>query len=215
MLTESSPKPHITSMIRQFSIKTFAAGLLLLCAPLHEAGAGDQSKAIVNGLEARSVNELFEMSRRQPDAAMTSITPTTPNTFRFLFVWPSSNPVMTYERVGQSFVERFASFARELNLLAVGFCLPTHTLLFGTAFFGEREVRIAYRDIEVRYLAGLRRPCPGRYVTIAQIETHLASTAPFARLSRRRLPGAPSEQMTVPEEGLRPFLNPPSAAPQD
>lgn len=200
-------------MIRQFSFKAFAAGLLLLCAPLHEARAGDQAKAIVSGLEAKSVDELFEVSRRQPDAAMTSIAPTTPNTFRFLFVWPSSNPVMTFERVGQSFVERFAGFARELNLLAVGFCLPTQTLLFGKALFGEREVHFAYRDIEVRYLFGLRPPCPGRFLTIAEIEAHLASTAPFTHFSRRRLPGAPSTPMTPPEEGLQPFLNPPLAAP--
>jgi hypothetical protein len=200
-------------MIRQFSFKTFAAGLLLLCAPLHETRAGDHVRSIVNGLEPKSIDELFEVSRRQPDAAMTSIAPTAPNTFRFLFVWPSSNPVMTYERVGQSFTERFAGFASDLNLLAVGFCLPTHTLLFGTAFFGEREVHVAYRDIEVRYLFGLRRPCAGRYISIVEIQEHLASRAPHARLgARRRIPEAPSKQMTAPEEGLQPFLNPPPAA---
>lgn len=213
MLTQTPPKPQIKFMTRHFSFRAFAAGLVLFCAPLHEARAGDQAKAIVNALEPRSVDELFEVSRRQPDAAMTSIAPTTPNTFRFLFVWPSSNPVMTYERVGQSFTERFAGFARELNLLAVGFCLPMHTLFFGTALFGEREVHIAYRDIEVRYLFGPRRPCAGRYISFAEIEAHMASTAPFAHLGPPRIPGAPSKQMTAPEEGLQPFLNPPPAAP--
>lgn len=190
----------------QITFKTFAAGLLALCAPCLEARAGDPAKAIVNALDSKSVIELFEVTNRQPDAALTNISPTTANTFRFLFVWPASNPVMTYERVGRSFAERFAGFANELNLLAVGFCLPARTMFFGTAFYGDQEINIAYRDIEVRYMVGARQPCTGHYIPIAEIEPYIASAAPFGY-------GAPPLPQSAPEEGLKPLLAPPPPVP--
>ncbi len=83
--------------------------------------AGDQAKSIVNAIDPKSMNELFEALPRQPDAALTNILPISPNKFRFLFVWPAYNPVMTYDRVGRSFVERFAAFATQVQPLATGF----------------------------------------------------------------------------------------------
>jgi hypothetical protein len=207
MLTERSLKPYMPFMNRQISLMTFAAGLLALCGPLPKAWAGDQAKTIVNSLDSKGVNELFEVSRTQPDAALTNITPTTPNTFRFLFIWPSSNQIMTYDRVGRSFVERFAGFAGELKLLAVGFCLPARTMYFGQAFYGEQEINIAYRDIEVRYIFGRRSPCTGRFIPIAEIEPYIASA--HARLP---LPEAPPKQTTTPEEDLKPLFSPPAPA---
>ena len=91
-----------------------AAGAVIsawLCA-VPAAWAGDQAKAIVNSLDPKSMNELFEALPAQPDAALTNIVPVSPNKFRFLFVWPGSNPLMTYDRVGLSFADRFAAFAR-------------------------------------------------------------------------------------------------------
>ena len=201
-------------MIRQRTFKGIAAGLLALCIPIAEASAaGDQAKAIVNSLDSKTMNELFEVARRQPDAALTNITPVSANTFRFLFVWPASNPAMTYERVGRSFAERFAIFADQWKLLAAGFCLPSSSLFFGTATYGEREVNVAYRDIEVRYNLGWQAPCEGRYVSIAEVERTFKSAAASDGYSIGSLP-SPSEQM-APEEGLKPFLNPGPAAPSE
>ncbi len=201
-------------MTRQFSFKVFAAGSFAFLAPLSHALAGDQAKAIVNLLDSKSVNELFEVSQQQPDAALTNITPTTPNTFRFLFVWPASNPVMTYERVGRSFAERFVGFAEQLKLLAVGFCLPSHSMYFGTAPYGEEELNVAYRDIEVRYFFSRQPPCQGRYIPLAEIEPSLASAAPLGHGSLRLpLPEASPKQTPPPEDELKPFLNSPPAAP--
>jgi len=201
------------AMIRKLSFNLFAACLLAFFAVLPQAFASDQAKSIVNALDPKSMNDLFDVSRRQPDAALTNIAPTSPNTFRFLFVWPASNPVMTYDRVGRSFTERFGVFAGQLKLLASGFCLPSPSMYFGTAAYGEEEVNIAYRDIEVRYFVGWRPPCTGRFIPIAEIEKHVASAAsgrgyafPFPALP-------PQHEMTAPEEGLKPFLNPQPAPP--
>ncbi len=208
-------KRNMTPMIRQLTFKGIAAGLLALCAANPEASAaGDQAKAIVNSLDPKTMNELFEVARRQPDAALTNISPVSANTFRFLFVWPASNAAMTYERVGRSFAERFAFFAEQWKLLAAGFCLPSSSLFFGTATYGEQEVNVAYRDIEVRYNFGLQAPCEGRYFSIAEVERTLRSAAAADGYSIGSLPG-PSEQMTTPEEGLKPFLNPGPAAPPE
>ncbi len=213
MLTNRSLKRNITTMIRQLTFKGIAAaGFLALCLPIPEASAaGDQTKAIVNSLDPKSMSELFDVVRRQPDAALTNITPVSANKFRFLFVWPASNPAMTYERVGRSFAERFAIFADQWKLLAAGFCLPSASLLFGTAAYGEEEVNVAYRDIEVRYNLGLQAPCEGRYISQAEVERTLKSAAAASNgYSVGPMP-SPSEQLTAPEEGLKPFLNPPVA----
>jgi hypothetical protein len=188
---------------------TFAAGAFAFLAPLTQSFAGDQTKAIVESLDAKSVYELFEVAQRQPDAALTNITPIKANTFRFLFVWPASNSFMTYERVGRSFAERFANFAGQFTRLAVGFCLPSRTMYFGTAFYGEMEVNVAYRDIEVQYLFGWRPPCQGKYIPLREIEPGITSSALLGHPGMPApLPDAPSRQ-TKPEEELRPFLNPP------
>ena len=195
-------------MIRQLTLKTFAASLLALCVPVSAASAGDQAKAIVNALDPKSMNELFEVARRQPDAALTNITPVSANTFRFLFIWPASNPAMTYDRVGRSFAERFAYFAEQWKLLAAGFCLSGANLAFGTTTYGEQEVNIAYRDIEVRYAMGKQANCEGRYVSLAEVEKTLKSSSASNGYSIGSLPAAP-------EEGLKPFLNPVPIAPSE
>ena len=188
-------------MIQQLTLKRFAAGLLALCVPVSVASAGDQAKTIVNGLDPKSMNELFEAARRQPDAALTNITPVSANTFRFLFIWPASNPTMTYDRVGRSFAERFAYFAEQWKLLATGFCLSGANLAFGTTSYGEQDVNVAYRDIEVRYAMGRQANCDGRYISLAEVEKTLTPTSASHGYSIGSLPPAP-------EEGLKPFLNP-------
>ena len=193
-------------MIPKLTFKSFAAGLLALCGPVSVASAGDQAKEIVNSLDPKSMNDLFEVARRQPDAALTNITPVSANTFRFLFIWPASNPTMTYDRVGRSFAERFAYFAEQWKLLAAGFCLSGANLAFGTTTYGEQEVNIAYRNIEVRYAMGKQANCEGRYISLAEVEKTLKSSSASNGYSIGSLPAAP-------EEGLKPFLNPVPLAP--
>ena len=193
-------------MIRHLTLKSFAASLLALFIPVSAASAGDQAKAIINGLDPKSMNELFEVARRQPDAALTNIIPVSANTFRFLFIWPASNPAMTYDRVGRSFAERFAYFAEQWKLLAAGFCLSGANLAFGTTTYGEQEVNIAYRNIEVRYAMGRQANCEGRYISLAEVEKTLKSSSASNGYSIGSLPAAP-------EEGLKPFLNPVPLAP--
>jgi hypothetical protein len=188
-------------MIPKLTFKSFAAGLLALCAPVSVASAGDQAKEIVNALDPKSMNDLFEVARRQPDAALTNITPVSANTFRFLFIWPASNPTMTYDRVGRSFAERFAYFAEQWKLLAAGFCLSGANLAFGTTTYGEQAVNIAYRNIEVRYAMGKQANCEGRYISLAEVEKTLKSSSVPNGYSIGSLPAAP-------EEGLKPFLTP-------
>jgi hypothetical protein len=195
-------------MIPQLTLKSFAAGLLALCVPVSVASAGDRAKEIVDGLDAKSMNELFEVARRQPDAALTNITPVSANTFRFLFIWPASNPTMTYDRVGRSFAERFAYFAEQWKLLAAGFCLSGSNLAFGTTSYGEQEVNVAYRNIEVRYAMGRQASCEGRYISLAEVEKTLKASSASNGYSIGALPAAP-------EEGLKPFLNPVPLAPSE
>jgi hypothetical protein len=121
---------------------------------------------------------------------------------------------MTYDRVGRSFAERFAYFAEQWKFLAAGFCLSGPNLMFGTASYGEDEVNVAYRDIEVRYAIGKQPPCEGRYLSIAEVERAIKSSAMSNGYSIGALP-APSQKMTTPEEGLKPFLNPGPGAPSD
>lgn len=158
------------------------------------------------------MNELFEALPTQPDAALTSITPSGPNKFRFLFVWPVSNPMMTYERVGRSFAERFAAFAAQLKPLATGFCLTSPNMFFGTASYGEEEVNVAYRDIEVHYQFGSQPPCAGRYFPVAELEQLSASPHSFSRgygAAMPEVPQAPSKETPSPENELKPFLSEP------
>ena len=209
-----SLKRNITAMIRQRTFRNIAAGLLALCIPVPDAFAGDHAKEIVNALDPKSMNELFEVSRRQPDAALTNIVPASANTFRFMFIWLASNPTMTYDRVERSFAERFAFFADQWRLLAAGFCLSGSNLSFGTTAFGEEEVNVAYRDIEVRYAMGRQGPCDGRYISFAEVEHTLKAASEPSGYSIGSFP-LPSQQLTTPQEGLKPFLNPNAPAPPE
>lgn len=197
-LTNATPHP----MIRNLTVRLFA-GLFFLNLLVSQAAAVDQAKAIVNALDPSSMNELFEVAHSQPDAALTNIIPVSANTFRFLFVWPQSNPTMTFDRVGRSFAERFAYFAQQWKLLAVGFCLSGTTMTFGTAPYGEEQVNVAYRDIEVRYAMTHQPACQGRYVSLAEMEDTVKSPAIPKGYSIGALPLSPAE-------GLKPFLPSPA-----
>jgi hypothetical protein len=214
MLTDRLGRHHIHAMIiRHKSFKVVATSILML-AGCSAARAADQARTIVNALDPKSMNELFEVSRQQPDAALTNIAPVSANTFRFLFIWPTSNPIMTYERVGRSFAERFSGFADQLRLLATGFCLPSRSMYYGSAPYGEGEVNVAYRDIVVQYQFGWKSSCPGRYISIAELDQLMkpAQTSegygalPETPLSPPKLPATPAD-------GLKPFLSPPPPVP--
>ncbi len=157
------------------------------------------------------MNELFDALPAQPDAALTNIAAISPNKFRFLFVWPASNGLMTFDRVGRSFAERFATFADRLKPLAVGFCLNSRNMYYGTAFYGDEEVNVAYRDIEVHYQVGWQAPCPGRYISATEIEQLASPPPPYGGYGAAvpRPPVLPYKRPLTPEDRLKPFLNPP------
>jgi len=202
-------------MMRTGTFNAIAAGLVAFAASMSSAAAADQAKTIVNAIDPKSLNELFDVARRQPDAALTNIAPVSANTFRFLFVWPASNPIVTYERVGRSFAERFAGFADRLKLLVTGFCLPSRNLFFGTATYGDEEVNVAYRDIEVHYKFGWQAPCTGRYISVSELEQSVppAQTSGGYGGLLPRTPMMPPKQLPTPEDDLKPFLNPQPSAP--
>ncbi len=199
-------------------ISYIAAGAVIsawACA-IPEACAGDLAKTIINSLDARSMNELFEALPQQPDAALTNIVPVSPNKFRFLFIWPGSNPLMTYDRVGRSFTDRFAAFAGQMKPLATGYCLTSQNLYFGTATYGEDEVNVAYRDIEVRYQFGWQPSCQGRYFKADEVEQLTAPPAyhgGYGAALPVPHPALPPQEQKPPEDGLKPFLNAPPPAP--
>jgi hypothetical protein len=171
--------------------KSAAISLIALSISSSASLAGDQAKAIINGIDPKSMNELLEVSRTQRDAALTNIAPLSANKYRFLFVWPASNPVMTYDRVGRSFAERFIVFADQLKPLATGFCLQSKNVNFGTALYGEEEINVAYRDIEVRYQVSWQQPCSGRYIAasdLEQLKPERQSTGYGAGLAQEPLP---------------------------
>ena len=192
--------------------KALEAAFLASFLASSAAFAGDQARTIMNGLDPKSMNELLDALPSQPDAALTTITPVAPNKFRFLFVWPASNPVMTYDRVGRSFAERFTAFAGRMRPLATGFCLTSRTMYFGSATYGEEEMNVAYRDIEVRYQFGWQPPCAGRYFTVAEIDELAAAPQIYSGGYGAALPAAPpspGKEQSSPEDGLKPFLNAP------
>ena len=166
-------------MKQHISTKVIASGIFACLFATASAAAGDQAKTIVNSLDPKSMIELFEAVKRQPDAALTSIAPISPNKYRFSFIWPALSPFMTYERVGRSFAERFTAFAEQMKPLAKGFCLTSRNMFFGTAPYGSEEVNIAYREIEVRYQLGWQTPCPGRYIAAADLEQVTAPVQPY------------------------------------
>ncbi len=202
-------------MMQDTSKRAAAAVISAWLCAISPAWAGDQARTIINSLDPKSMNELFDALPHQPDAALTNIVPVAPNKFRFLFIWPGSNPLMTYDRLGRSFVDRFVAFATKLQPLATGFCLPSESLYFGTAPYGEEEVNVAYRDIEVHYQFGWQPACEGRYIKAAEIEQLLSQQSP-QRGYGASIPAAPSAlpaQELPPEEGLKPFLRAPAAHP--
>jgi hypothetical protein len=195
-----------------------AAGSVLLawlCAT-SAAWAGDQAKAIVNSLDPKNMNALFDAAPAQPGAALTNIVPNGPNKFRFLFIWPDSNPLMTYDRVHQSFVERFTAFAKQLKPLAAGYCLGSGSALFGTTTYGQQEVNVAYRDIEVYYRFGWQPACRGLYIKAADME-QLKDAQTHHRGYGAALPAPPpslpAQDRQTPADQLKPFLSAPPAAP--
>lgn len=212
MLAEMPKSPTFAIMMDRISFRAAGFVLFVSIGAASAAHAGDQARSIINSIDSKSMNELFEALPRQPDAALTNIMPVAPNKFRFLFIWPASNPLMTYDRVGRSFAERFAAFASQMQPLATGFCLPAPNIFFGTGTYGEEEVNIAYRDIEVHYQFGWQPPCEGRYIKAAEIEKLLAPQ-PFpgglGALPRDNPNGPPAEPR-APEEGLKPFFSAPA-----
>jgi hypothetical protein len=197
-------------MMKNISRNAAGAVLLAWLCAAPQAWAGDQAKAIINSMDAKSMNELFEALPAQPDAALANIIPNGPNKFRFLFIWPSSNPLMTFERVRESFVDRFTAFSTQMKPLAAGYCLGSDNVLFGTATYGEQAVNVAYRDIEVYYQFGWRPACRGVYIKAAAME-QLKGGHPQHRGYGASLP-APHEQQS-PEDQLKPFLSAPAATP--
>jgi hypothetical protein len=202
-------------MMRNTRPKVIAAAILALSFEVSGAWAGDQAKAILNALDPKSMNDLFAALPAQPDAALTNIAPVSPNKFRFLFIWPASNGLMTYDRVGRSFAERFAAFAGQMRPLAMGFCLSARSMYYGSAQYGEEEVNIAYRDIEVRYQVGWQAPCAGRYIAASEIEQFASPPPPYGSYGAAlpRPQGAPAKKPVNPAEELKPFLNAPSGKP--
>jgi hypothetical protein len=203
-------------MIQKISYMAAGAALAGWVSAMSVAWAGDQAKTIINGLDPKSMNGLFDALPRQPDAALTNIIPVSPNKFRFLFIWPGSNPLMTYDRVGRSFADRFTAFAAQLKPLATGYCLPSKNMFFGTASYGEKEVNVAYRDIEVHYQFGWQPACGGQYIKAAELE--LLSSMPahhggYGAALPVPHPTVPAQEPRSPMEGLKPFINSPAAAP--
>lgn len=215
MLTDMVRNPHIHGMMRHKSHRAIAAGFLACFSAISAASAGDQAKAILNSLDPKSMNELFDALPHQPDAALTNITPISPNKFRFLFIWPASNSLMTYDRVGRSFAERFTLFAGQLRPLATGFCLTSRNMFFGNAAYGEEDVNVAYRDIEVHYQFGWQGPCAGRYILASELEQIAAPAYSYEGGYGAALPaapGLPAKEPSSPEENLKPFLSAPADA---
>lgn len=203
-------------MMQKISYMAAGAALAGWLSVIPAAWAGDQAMNIINGLNPKSLNGLFEALPRQPDAALTNIVPVSPNTFRFLFVWPGSNPLMTYDRVGRSFAERFAAFAKRLKPLATGYCLPSQDMFFGTASYGEEEVHVAYRDIEVHYKFGWQPACQGEYIKPAELEvlsSKPAHNGGYGAALPATHPPAPAKEPQSPMDSLKPFIKPPAAAP--
>jgi len=204
--------PTFMTMMRQRRQKAIPAIIFAALFPATVAWAGDQAKTILNSLDPKSMNELFAALPKQPDAALTNISPVSPNKFRFLFIWPATNGFMTYDRVGRSFAERFAAFAGQLRPLAAGFCLTSRNMYYGSAAYGDEEVNIAYRDIEVRYPAGWQAPCAGRYITAAEIDELAAPSSAYGNYGAAlpRPPETSPKKPLSPGESLKPFLGTPA-----
>jgi hypothetical protein len=160
------------------------------------------------------MNQLFDALPTQPDAALVNIIPAGPNKFRFLFVWPGTSPLMTYDRVGSSFLERFVAFAKQMKPLAAGYCLEANSMFFGSTTYGQQPVNVAYRDLGVYYQFGWQPPCRGVYIKAADMEK------PADGASHRKgaalpvpAPSLPAKEPQTPSEQLTPFLGAPAATP--
>ena len=105
------------------------------------------------------------------------------------------------------------AFAGQMKPLAVGFCLTSRSMYYGSAAYGDEEVNIAYRDIEVRYSIGWQAPCAGRYLTASEIEQLALPPPPYGSYGAAlpRPPAAsPKKPVSPPEESLKPFLSTPA-----
>jgi hypothetical protein len=175
--------------------------------------AGDQTKAIINSLDPKSLNELFDALPTSPGAALANVVPHGPNKFRFLFIWPATNPLMTFDRVRESFVDRFTLLSRQLKPMALGYCLGSDNVVFGTTTYGEYGVNVAYRDIEVYYQFGWSPACRGIYLKAADLEqTGPAQSHARGYGAARPAPTpAPVQEPRTPDEQLKPFLSSPPA----
>jgi hypothetical protein len=198
-------KKGLLRTVRSIAVTSHVACLLLFGGG-GQVLAADQAKSIINSLDPKNLNDLIAMSKTQPDAALTSVTPVGANKFRFLFIWPASNSLMTYERVGRSFAERFFKFAESQKYLAAGYCISARNMSFGTAFYGDEELAVAYRDIEVRFQLMPQMACAGKYVSADDLFKPAPAPAP-----RVAPPPAVEKGGNPAEDSIKPFLPAPGS----
>lgn len=214
-LTELPRDTNIALMInRNTFCKGAATSVIALVIGSSAAAAGEQAKAIINGVPPEIMNELLEQSRTEPDSAFAGITPISANKHRFIFIWPAANPIMTYEKVDRNFAKRLIVFAEQLKPLATGFCLPSKNMVFGTAEYGAAAINVAYRDIEVRYQFGFQPTCTGQYIAASELDRVLKPRTAIrygAGLAQEPLP-TPEGQGVAPDP-LKRFLGEPPAQP--
>src|SRR5208282_4226268 len=68
MLTDRAENHHIMIMMHHRSYKPVAAVFFAYFSAISAVPAGDQGKSIVNSLDPKSMNELFDALPQQPDA---------------------------------------------------------------------------------------------------------------------------------------------------
>ncbi len=182
-------------------IAWFIAALVSAGIPL--AAQPTSVRDILARIDAKAMRDLLDAAREQPDVALTNIIPVADNKFRYVFVWPAENTMMTEDRVGRSFLERFVQFASAQRYLANGFCLTPDGMGFVSATYGGAKVNLAFRDIEVYRDFGWREKCAGKFVTSEDVEKQKRAAEAAAR---RALPLPPPPARDAPSDGLSPFL---------
>lgn len=161
------------------------------------------ARQIVDRIDPAKLRELILAAQTQPDVALTNILPTGDNKFRYVFIWPAENPVMTIDRVNRSFTERFLSFASAQRFLTTGYCLTPHGIGLLSTTYGTTKLIMAYRDIEVHRDIGWRETCRGLFVTAAEVDGQIRAAEAMARAqekARQRIPRGTSG------DGVSPFL---------
>jgi len=175
----------------------------LAAAPLSARPQHPLAREILANVDAGAMRDLMEAARTQPDVALVNIMPVNDNKFRYVFIWPASNPMMSEDRVGRSFLDRFLQFAHNQRFLATGFCLTPDGMGLLSASYGDVEVNVAFRNIEVYRDFGWREPCTGKFVTAQEVEKQKAI---FDAVKRNPLPLPPPPARDNPSDGLSPFL---------